>query len=837
MDPYCLTSLEGGLGLTGFDLDQALAGGMTWCRFEDLLVVYRALDASADTWNFYDWALLTEAPAAFTYPIAEATISFDASGYGAGDYAVLYANGGAGSVDWDNPHDQTEVPLAAPWVDTTIEVTARIDVEGAWTFGLAAWDGARMGNGDDGNPHAGTPEEVSLYCALTPVAPTAAATATSYDAAAEELAVTIDESALTLAAQDLAPSYSDADTKCLISFNGADESTTMTDRSASAHTITALALAKVDQAAAKFGNASAWIGNSSISISHSSDFDLTGDVTIEAWVRFDTADLSTPLYIWYKASAMHAEQCFVDADEKLRWKIKKFGVWIITAESSTVTITPDTWHHVAFVREFLHYRIYWDGVEVCDELDESPPVTFTPSSSVEIILGPASGDTWVDEFRYVKGVAKYPEERSDPVGLHTNGANNFITLTTPSGFLDGLKNDQFAIVAIMRPYASPTVDNRYMSAAAAGNGNPRISYRDTDATLIFNWATGTDNLNMVLADFSGAVGTTGAFVVVADGTTGYADRNGGTQDSDAYTDDDLISPHATVIRLGCDADAFANYAQADYGFFGVLDLSGVAPAGSWSDWAATFSAAINTAAGTTFDPAAIAAAIRAVEDGDQITGVYWPLDDLSTGKNPLDIVDDSDKAGWSDATLAVTIVENSLATHSGEDLNFTPAVRPFGWDQVAEYGYCYRYLTAGGRLSDRSPTALVRINAAGELVEPIGNEPRALQATAIAAGKIRLDWRYDRTGEPAEPTGFVIERLVGATYIQQDTVAYTGAPTYNWTEPAGLTHTTTYSYRVHSYKTQSDGLDDQDANTVTVTATADDTGPAAITGLTATYTG
>jgi len=140
------------------------------------------------------------------------------AGYADGDYAMLHSNGGAGSIDWDNPVSAAEYELFpegsglfgwghAPWGHfrwghghsmrtagwghlpwghfpwghgtAVIYIKHRVEACGLYKFGLACYD-------KFGNKHSGSPEEVELDIHIAPAKPTGLAKY-SYDKATDTL--------------------------------------------------------------------------------------------------------------------------------------------------------------------------------------------------------------------------------------------------------------------------------------------------------------------------------------------------------------------------------------------------------------------------------------------------------------------------------------------------------------------------------------------------------------------------------------------------------------------------------------------------------------------------
>ena len=123
------------------------------------------------------------------------------AGYADGDYAMLHSNGGAGSIDWDNPVSAAEYELFPegsglfgwghlpwghfPWGHGTavIYIKHRVEACGLYKFGLACYD-------KFGNKHSGSPEEVELDIHIAPAKPTGLAK-NSYNKATDVLVLDV----------------------------------------------------------------------------------------------------------------------------------------------------------------------------------------------------------------------------------------------------------------------------------------------------------------------------------------------------------------------------------------------------------------------------------------------------------------------------------------------------------------------------------------------------------------------------------------------------------------------------------------------------------------------
>lgn len=140
-----------------------------------------------------------------------------------------------------------------------------------------------------------------------------------------------------------------------------------------------------------------------------------------------------------------------------------------------------------------------------------------------------------------------------------------------------------------------------------------------------------------------------------------------------------------------------------------------------------------------------------------------------------------------------------------------------------------------GLLSGPSPVCIVRIDENGDMIPDTPNEVVSLIAQNLAGGKIRLRWRYSSYLQEVRPTGFRIYMDSGSGFdfdSPDDTVLYRkGRAGQYWWISNALTHEQLYKFCVRAYTTGKG----QTLNSNFVSIRADSVGPAAITGIRATW--
>ena len=185
--------------------------------------------------------------------------------------------------------------------------------------------------------------------------------------------------------------------------------------------------------------------------------------------------------------------------------------------------------------------------------------------------------------------------------------------------------------------------------------------------------------------------------------------------------------------------------------------------------------------------------------------------------------------GWLDGVALFNVCKYTAA--------FTPPTQPHGDTKVWQFKQAG--VSSRGSIGDLSDALAIEVDAAGQVVGPVGNNASELTATPGAAGVIDLAWEYDRTDEAATPTGFKVYRKIASVWTLQDTVALTenrlrydpNVSQQAWTSGA-FAHSTSTEWQVRTYKTIGGTDYERLADAPEASATADDQGPTAVTELT-----
>jgi hypothetical protein len=244
------------------------------------------------------------------------------------------------------------------------------------------------------------------------------------------------------------PGIDDEYTKSLLHLDGANNSTTFIDESGKIWVPTGES--KIDTSQSQFGGASGYFDGSGdgVSTSVSSDFSFgADDFTLEARVRLIS-------YPSVKSSVIS----IVDGtgDYEVRLEISSYGtVRFVIYHTGTyqvefgsdITLSLNSWYHIAAVRHGLTHTIYINGVNT-NYINKSHTITTDRDWYAAIGVLPAFGILHypylgnIDEVRISKGIARWTSNFITPTAayepepsitnLQINGGSSSIDLTASS---------------------------------------------------------------------------------------------------------------------------------------------------------------------------------------------------------------------------------------------------------------------------------------------------------------------------------------------------------------------------------------------------------------------
>lgn len=251
------------------------------------------------------------------------------------------------------------------------------------------------------------PEQVGRPATLVQV-PAAAATATSQvPTIATGASVTAPAASITAAAR-VPLVFTNQLVKLRLPMTGANNSTTFTDTSPSAHTVTAHGDAKISTAQYIFNGSSGYFdGNDYLTIPANSDFALPGDFTFEGWIYLPATPSGDYAAIidtrGTTATGKDALLLAVDSSRRLK-------VFLDTSEliSSTNAIPLTTWVHFHATKTGTTMAIGLDGSELATITDTNNKTQQGPVYIGRVYDNAHAGlNAYLSYLRLTKGVGLY----------------------------------------------------------------------------------------------------------------------------------------------------------------------------------------------------------------------------------------------------------------------------------------------------------------------------------------------------------------------------------------------------------------------------------------------
>ena len=227
-----------------------------------------------------------------------------------------------------------------------------------------------------------------------------------------------------------------ASVSLLLHCDGSNGSTSFTDSSGNAFSVTANGDAQISTAQSKFGGASCYLDGSGDSLSGANDADFdfgSGDMTIEAWVYIagnSAADAggdraANIVNTWSGGATLSGYALNIFGNASSTGTGLAFDTWSSnngTLYRATATVTQSAWHHIAVSISGGTRRLYLDGTEVsgstttissgyteANSLGNALRVGVTPNSGYPL---PLNG--YIDDLRITKGVARYTSNFTPP---------------------------------------------------------------------------------------------------------------------------------------------------------------------------------------------------------------------------------------------------------------------------------------------------------------------------------------------------------------------------------------------------------------------------------------
>lgn len=192
----------------------------------------------------------------------------------------------------------------------------------------------------------------------------------------------------------------------------------------------------------KFGDSAMYFDGSGdyLSVPDSDDWDFgSGDFTIDTWVKFDSVATDSGILYQDTDGNNFLTITYQGSEDKIYFWSRANIANTIYCPSDVLSLSADTWYHLAFVRNGSIFKIYKDGVQVGTS-SASNAVADTTSVMKIGYASQWSGDDYmngmIDEFRITKGIARWTSDFTPPT--HPYGATetsevNQIAITYTEG--------------------------------------------------------------------------------------------------------------------------------------------------------------------------------------------------------------------------------------------------------------------------------------------------------------------------------------------------------------------------------------------------------------------
>ena len=206
----------------------------------------------------------------------------------------------------------------------------------------------------------------------------------------------------------------------LLHMDGSNGSTTFTDGSLNALTVTANGNAQISTTQQKFGTACGLFDGSGdyLSLAASALFDVGSGIafTAECFVRRNVNGIGGNIFsqrILFTDKAPF--EVNFNGSGQVSWLVANAAVssWAYNQTSASSNIIAfNTWHHVALVGTGSTISLYVDGVSIFSGAQPS-----WTSANRSLYIGSGGGEPLngrIDEFRFTKGVARYTANFTPP---------------------------------------------------------------------------------------------------------------------------------------------------------------------------------------------------------------------------------------------------------------------------------------------------------------------------------------------------------------------------------------------------------------------------------------
>jgi uncharacterized repeat protein (TIGR02543 family) len=229
------------------------------------------------------------------------------------------------------------------------------------------------------------------------------------------------------AANNIVNSNQEIYTKLLLHGNGENGSTVFSDSSFYSHPFTASGNAQISTAQSKFGGSSIYFdGNDYIETPDSTDWDFSGDFTIDFWAKHNAISTSNTLL----EIGSWTNSLIVRQDSASSFCLHFNNTSYCNSYSPNFT-----WHHYAISRSSGIIKLFIDGVQIGSNISNT--TNFQPANVLRI--GSSVHTTgqylngYIDEFRVSKDIARWTSNFTPPTSEYDDATERTEVPLFPTG--------------------------------------------------------------------------------------------------------------------------------------------------------------------------------------------------------------------------------------------------------------------------------------------------------------------------------------------------------------------------------------------------------------------
>lgn len=203
-----------------------------------------------------------------------------------------------------------------------------------------------------------------------------------------------------------------SDRKLLLHLNGTDASTTFTDSSTGAKTVTAVGNAQLDTADKKFGTASLLLDGTGdcASLSDSADWEFgSNDFQFETFFKTNSTGITQTIFGMRESGGLNDLKIYIDTDNKLKVLAQRAGANVFSLMVSSTSISSGVWYHTAFYRVGNNFYLTLNGVQeaTANTSGQMGTGTFTVRIGAYSTDSTENFNGWIDEMRVIKAATTY----------------------------------------------------------------------------------------------------------------------------------------------------------------------------------------------------------------------------------------------------------------------------------------------------------------------------------------------------------------------------------------------------------------------------------------------